>query len=133
MKMTRENTIGAVHWEGLQTAFDGERFLTIIPAYFQPQHVPYLESVIKSRLSEIDDSISVSLNPGRLTQTGNGSSYESGTIVLTDVTKPWPDAEVLRTGLEAAFVEAGEIELEQRAQARELERHLRSAPRPADT
>jgi DNA-binding transcriptional ArsR family regulator len=32
--------------------------------------------------------------------------------------------------LEAAFVEAGELEQAQRIQARELEQHLRSAPRP---
>ncbi len=56
-------------------------------------------------------------------------AIESGSIVLADLAKPWPDAATLRAALEAAFVEAGEIEQEQRAQAHELEKHLRSATR----
>jgi hypothetical protein len=119
--MTRENTIGVVHWEALETGFDGERFLVIIPAFFQSQHVPYLVPIISTRVNELDDKISVSLNPGRLTEGRNGTSYEPGSIVLADLAKPWPDAATLRGALEAAFVEAGEIEQEQRAQARELD------------
>jgi hypothetical protein len=128
--MPRENTIGVVQWEALQTGFDGERFLVIIPAFFQSQHVPYLGPIISARVTDLDDKVSISLNPGCLTESGDGTSYEPGSIVLAELAKPWPDAATLRVALEAAFVEAGEIEQEQRAQARELEKHLRSAPRP---
>lgn len=124
--MARENTIGVVHWKALQTAYDGERFLVIIPAFFQAQHVPYLGSIISTRVRDLDEKISVSLNPGRLTESSNATRYEPGNIVLADVSKPWPDAVALRTALEGAFVEAGEIEQEQRGQAVELERHLRA-------
>jgi hypothetical protein len=124
----RENTIGVVHWEALRTGHDGERFLVIIPAFFQPQHVPYLDGILRARVAEIDESISVSLNPGRLTETSNSTSYEPGTIVLADVVEPWPNAAELRAKLDAAFVEAGEIEAEQSKLAGDLETHLRSAP-----
>ncbi|MGC2375383.1 MAG: hypothetical protein WA484_16070 [Solirubrobacteraceae bacterium] len=124
----RENTIGVVHWEALQTGYDGERFLVIIPAFFQSQHVPYLEAILKSRVAEINGGIAVSLNPGRFFDTSNRTGYEPGTIVLADVAEPWPDAAGLRASLDAAFVEAGEIEVEQRRLARDLEKHLRSAP-----
>jgi len=129
--LMRENSIGVVHWEGLQTGHDGERFLVIIPAYFQPHHVSYLDGILRARIAEIDENIAVSLNPGRLIETTNGSSYELGTIVLSDVAEPWPDAAKLRAALEAAFVEAGEIEVAQSTSARDLEKHLRAAPKPA--
>ncbi len=128
--MARENTIGVVHWQALQTGFDGERFLVIIPAYFQSQHVPYLEPIISIRVKDLDEKISVSLNPGHLTQNSNGTRYEPGSIVLADLAKPWPDAAALRTALEEAFVEAGEVEQEQRTQALDLEKHLRAADPP---
>ena len=115
----------------LQTGYDEERFLIIIPAFFQSQHVPYLEAILKSRVAEINGGISVSLNPGRLTETSNGTGYEAGAIVLADVAEPWPDAAELRASLDAAFVVAGEIEVEQRKLARDLEKHLRSAPQAA--
>lgn len=46
-------------------------------------------------------------------------------IVIGPVSKPWPDAKVLRSALEDAFVEAGKVEVEQRTLARDLVRHLR--------
>jgi hypothetical protein len=128
----RENTIGVVHWSALQTGYDGERFLVVIPAFFQAHHVPYLEGVLKSRVAEIDAGISVSLNPGQLTETRTSANYQPGSIVLADVTEPWPDAAKLRAALDAAFVEAGEIEVEQSKLASELEKHLRAAPAPED-
>jgi hypothetical protein len=131
--MVRENTIGVVHWEALQVGYDGERFVVVIPAFFQSQHVPYLEPIISARIADMNDKISVSLNPGHLHESRNSTGYEPGAIVLADVVKPWPDAAKLRAALEAAFVEAGEIEQEQYAQARELEKHLRTtnAARPS--
>jgi len=126
----RENTIGVVHWEALQTGSDGERLLVIIPAYFQKRHVPYLSDVVRARIAEIDEGIAVSLNPGLLTESARGSSYDEGTIVLTDLSEPWPDAAKLRAALDAAFVEAGEIEQEQAKLALRLWEHLRSADKP---
>jgi hypothetical protein len=75
--------------------------------------------------------ISVLLNHGQLTETSNRTHYDPGTIVLTEAAAPWPDAAELRASLDAAFVEAGEIEGEQRKLAIELEKHLRSAQPPS--
>lgn len=128
--MERENTIGAVHWKGLHIGFNGEQFVVVIPAFFQSQHVPYLQPIISARVHDLDDKISVSLKPGELSQTHRSTHYEPGSILLVGVSKPWPDAVVLRKSLESAFAEAGKIEEEQRAQARELERHLRAGDPP---
>jgi hypothetical protein len=119
-----ENSIGIVHWEALNTGTDGEAIVLIIPAFFQSHHVPYLTSVLESRLDQFFDleSVSISLIAGERTRT----SYEEGTIVIRGVTEPWPDAGELREALDAAFEEAGHVEEEQRRRATELFKHLRS-------
>jgi hypothetical protein len=124
----RKNTIGVVHWEALRTGTDGEQIVLIVPAYFQSHHVPYLGGVLESRLSEFfnNDSVSFSLSPGELARTTTSTSYEPGNIVINGMTKPWPDAAALRATLDAAFLEAGEIEERQRQLADDLFQHLRS-------
>jgi len=127
----RENTIGVVRWGALRADTDGERLLVLIPAFFQKRHLPYLLDVVRSRVAEIDDKIAVSLHPGLLTESPSGTAYDEGTIVLSDVSEPWPDAQELRAALDAAFVEAGEIEQEQAKLALKLWEHLRSADKPS--
>lgn len=123
----RENTIGAVQWEALWCATDGEQLSAIIPAFFLQQHTPYLNGVLASRLEgffETDD-VRFRLDPGDLTVSEHGTRYDPGQIVITGITEPWPDAEALRQTLDEAFKEAGEIEAEQRKSAHDLELHLR--------
>jgi hypothetical protein len=134
-----EDTIGAVHWEALDVYGDGEGLHLAIPAYFQEHHIPYLNSVLESRLPDVfgaDDAeqapagegraeVHFRLDPGHLVRNQTSTEYSRGMIVIGPVSKPWPDAKVLRSALEDAFVEAGEVEVEQRTLARDLVRHLR--------
>jgi hypothetical protein len=128
MVLMRTNTIGVVHWEALDVGSDGELILVIIPAYFQSHHLPYLESVLQSRLATLLESgMSLSLNPGQLSSSPNSTSYEPGSIVLAGLSKPWPNPVELRSTLDAAFVEAGEIEEKQRELLDDLAKHFRGS------
>jgi hypothetical protein len=123
---TRENTIGAVHWERLWAATDGERISLIVPAFFLQQHTPYLNAVLASRLeSFFEGEVEFRLDPGDLTESQQGVNYEPGEITITGLTEPWPHGAELRKVLDDAFGEAGEIEAEQRRRAHELQTHLR--------
>jgi hypothetical protein len=124
-------TIGAVQWGALTAGTDGERIVLIVPAFFESHHVPYLTGVLEARLSELfDGTVELSLRPGRRTETRDGSSrevnYDRGAIVMSGVSKPWPNAQALRAALVDAFKEAGEIENEQLQLADELVQHLRA-------
>jgi hypothetical protein len=125
--ITDDNTAGAVHWGGLFAGTDGEQISLVIPIFCQPQHVPYLSSVLEARLGEFfgDEDVQFRLDPGELTRSERGSSYEQGHLVITGVTEPWPDGAELRKLLEEAVATAGEIEADQMRKARELTRHLR--------
>ena len=77
MVTMRTNTIGVVHWEALDVGSDGELILVIIPAYFQSHHLPYLESVLKSRLATLLESgVSLSFHPGELSKSPNHTNSE---------------------------------------------------------
>jgi virulence-associated protein VagC len=131
--------IGVVHWEALDVIGDGEGLHLAIPAYFQEHHIPYLNGVLASRLGTVfgeDDperapagegrpEVHFRLDAGELVRTERSAQYNPGTIVIGPVSEPWPDAKALRSALEEAFVEAGEVEIQQRTHARALRRHLR--------
>jgi hypothetical protein len=136
------STIGVVHWGALDVYGDGEGLHLVIPAYFEPHHVPYLDGVLESRLPDVfgrsvtrgpavgneeNGAMWFRLDPGERHGRGGGATYEEGSIVIGPVSQPWPDAAQLRKVLEEAFVEAGEVEAEQRGLAEQLVRHLRAA------
>jgi hypothetical protein len=134
-----EDTIGVVHWEALDVYGDGEGLHLAIPAYFQEHHIPYLNGVLASKLATVfsEDNpeeapggegrpaVQFRLDAGELVREPNRAAYTPGMIVVGPVSEPWPDAEALRSALEEAFVEAGEVEVQQRTRARALVRHLR--------
>jgi hypothetical protein len=123
------SSIGAIQWGALTAGTDGERIVLIVPAFFESHHVPYLTGVLEARLAELfDESVELELRPGRRTATRSGASYEPGEIVMSGVSKPWPDAIGLRRALGDAFDEAGEIEVQQMRLADELIQHLRASP-----
>ncbi len=125
--ITSDNTAGAVHWGGLFTGMDGKQISLAIPMFFQREHVPYLESVLRARLGEFfaGDDVNFRLDPGELTSSEQETRYEKGHLVITGVTEPWPDGRALRELLEDALATAGEMEAEQTRKAVELTRHLR--------
>jgi hypothetical protein len=123
-----QSRIGAIQWGALTAGTDGERIVLIVPGFFEPHHVPYLTEVLESRLAELlGEGVELSLRPGRREKTGSSVDSERGEIVMSGVSKPWPDSTALREALEGAFEEAGEIELQQVQLANELIQHLRSA------
>jgi hypothetical protein len=123
----QEARIGAIHWGALSAGTDGERIVLIVPAFFEPHHAPYLTGVLEPRVAELfDESVELSLRPGRRSATSSSVTYEPGEIVISGVSKPWPDAAALRKALEGAFDEAGEIEVQQMQLANELVEHLRT-------
>ena len=105
---------------------DGERIVLIVPAFFESHHIPYLTGVLKSRLAELfDESVELTLRPGERNETRLSVDFQPGEIVMSGVSKPWPDPVALRKALEGAFEEAGEIEIQQMQLAQELIEHLR--------
>jgi len=126
---TAESTIGLVHWGAVNVLGDGAQIIIEVPAFFEAHHVAYLTGVLESRLPDVfaTDGLTVSLEPGELTRGPSGADYQPGRILIEGVTQPWPDARALREALEAAFVEAGEVEVRQRELGKDLLKHLRSA------
>jgi hypothetical protein len=117
-----DSTIGVVHWAALQVLGDGEGLHIVVPAY----HEPYLQIVLPSRLSSIiaDERVMVEARGGER----NANGWEkAGEIVVGPVSEPWPDVDALRHALEAALVEAGEVEAAQRKRAHELQQLLLTA------
>src|SRR5688500_10316989 len=93
-----ESTIGAVHWESLWTATDGERIAFVVPGFFVDYHVPYLTSALTEKLRSLfGDEIEVSLAAGRRIEGFPGWSYERGTIEVSGVPPPpWPNPREVR-------------------------------------
>jgi hypothetical protein len=121
-----DSTIGVVHWAALQVLGDGEGLHIVVPADFEQYHEPYLQSVLPSRLSSIiaDERVKVEARGGEC----NANGWEKpGEIVVSLVSEPWPDVDALRHALEAALVEAGEVEAAQRKRAHELRQLLLTA------
>jgi hypothetical protein len=117
-----------VQWGGLRAGTDGERIVLIVPAFFEAHHVPYLQGVLEARLAALlGENVHLELQPGELARTPSSANYEPGAIVMSGISQPWPDGTALRTALEDAFKEAGEIEVEQVRLAEQLVEHLRSA------
>ena len=123
----REDTIGIVHWDAMSAGTDGEQINLIIPAYFQAHHIPYLKSILASRLEGLlGPDVLFRLDPGQLTRSQTETRYDEGHIVITGIREPWPAGSALRRALEDAFKEAGSVEAEQMTRANELVMHLRS-------
>jgi hypothetical protein len=124
-----KSRIGVVQWNALDAGTDGERIVLMVPAFFESHHVPYLTGVLQPRLTELfDDDVELTLQAGRRTKTRSSVEFERGMIVLSGVSRPWPDPLTLRTALEGAFKEAGEIEVQQMRLANELVEHLLQDP-----
>lgn len=133
--ITDDNSIGVVHWGGMWAGTDGEQITLVIPAFFRPRHIPFLTSILASRLEDFfgEGQLEFRLEAGELERSTTGTRYEPGRIVITGVREPWPDGEQLRNALDGAFVEAGEVESEQLKRASELVKHLRTTgDRPSD-
>ena len=133
--ITDENSIGVVRWGAMFAGTDGAQITLIIPAFFQAHHLPFLDGVLASRLADVfgESEVSFRLEAGELKRPERETSYEPGRIIITGIREPWPDGDALRTALDEAFVQAGEVEVEQHRRARELVRHLHmTGDRPSD-
>jgi hypothetical protein len=126
-----DSTVGVIHWGALQVLGDGEGLHIVVPAYFEQYHEPYLQSVLPSRLSSIfsDERVMIEARGGERNANGWG---KAGEIVIGPVSEPWPDVSALRHALDAALVEAGEIEVAQRKRAHELRQLLFTASELAE-
>lgn len=125
---TRQNTIGVINWGGMWAGTTGDQIALIIPAFFQENHVPFLESILSGRLEELfgSDGVVIELQPGQLANDDRGTSYEPGTIGLIGITEPWPDPSDFRKALDDAFAQAAEVEFEQMKKADALVAHLQT-------
>jgi len=84
-----QSRIGVVQWGALTAGTDGERIALIVPAFFEPHHVPYLTGVLESRLAELlGEDVELSLRPGRRESTGSSVNFERGHIVMSGVSEP---------------------------------------------
>jgi hypothetical protein len=124
--ITRENTIGVVHWGGMWAGTTGEQIALVIPAFFQGNHAPFLKDIIASRLDEMFgyDGLTIVLEPGELSKNNRGTRYEPGTVAIYGINEPWPDPADFREALDGAFIEAGEVEAAQMKKADALGAHL---------
>jgi hypothetical protein len=125
-----QNSAGAVHWERLWAATDGELLTIGIPAEFNARHTPYLEEVIENRVLDLfgGAAIGYRLDAGRIEIDDGQLHYaELGEFIFTGLSQPWPDPEPIRHSLAEALKEAGEIELEQTRLAESLRRHMLGA------
>ena len=126
---TRQNTIGAVHWGGMWGGTTGTEIALVIPAFFQGNHIPFLESILPGRLAGVlDYEVTIGFEPGELATGDRGTRYEPGVVAITGLKEPWPDAAAFRSAIDDAFVQAGEVEAEQMRKADALVAHLRAAP-----
>jgi hypothetical protein len=53
--ITDDNSIGVIHWEGMFAGTDGEQINLVIPGFFRSHHIPFLNSVLASRLPDCFD------------------------------------------------------------------------------